>query len=125
MAGGELARALSNAMVHLHREHFGRGPGSAKSFVLDDLVLCVMSDVFTQTERALLDAGERKAVRDTRHLHQLAMEAEFRAAVEKLTGRSVSGFVSTVGFDPDVAVEIFFLRPEGQGQAATISAARA
>jgi uncharacterized protein YbcI len=110
--GGELVRALSNAMVALHRRHYGRGPAAARSFLLDGMVLCVLSDVYTHVERTLLEAGQADRVRETRLLHQIAMENEYRATVEEVTGRRVAGFVSTVGFDPDVAVELFFLEPD-------------
>jgi uncharacterized protein YbcI len=109
--GGELLTELSNAMVALHREHFGRGPGAAKATIVDDLVICTLSDVYTPVERTLIRSGNIERVRETRQLHQLALEAEFRAPVERLTGRRVSAFFSSVHFDPDVAVELFILEP--------------
>jgi uncharacterized protein YbcI len=110
--GGELVRAISNAMVALHRRHYGRGPAAARSYLFDGMVLCVLSDVYTHVEKTLLEAGQAERVRETRLLHQVAMEDEYRATVEEVTGRRVAGFVSTVGFDPDVAVELFFLEPD-------------
>jgi uncharacterized protein YbcI len=103
--------AISNAMVALHREHFGRGPGAAKAYLTGDLVVCILTDVFTQVEKTLIQAGRVEHVRETRMLHQRAMEAEFRRPVEELTGRTVVAFMSTVHFDPDLAVEIFLLEP--------------
>jgi uncharacterized protein YbcI len=108
-AGGALLTELSNAMVALHRDHFGRGPGAAKSFVLEDMVVCMLTDVYTQVEKTLIRAGKRDHVRETRVLHQYAMEEEFKRPVEKLTGRRVEAFVSAVNFEPDLAVEIFVL----------------
>jgi uncharacterized protein YbcI len=35
------------------------------------------------------------------------------AAVERITGRQVRAFMSQIHFNPDVAVEIFLLEPEG------------
>jgi uncharacterized protein YbcI len=49
--GGQALVELSNAMVALHREYFGRGPGAAKSFVNDEMVVCVLSDIYTAVER--------------------------------------------------------------------------
>lgn len=109
--GGNLLTQLSNAMVALHREHFGRGPGAAKTFMADDLVVCVLTDVYTQVEKTLIRAGEVDRVRETRTLHQLAMASEFCEPVERLTGRQVQAFVSGVHFDPDMAVETFLLEP--------------
>jgi uncharacterized protein YbcI len=104
-------------MVALHREHFGRGPGAATSVYVDDLVVCTLTDIYTQVEKTLVRAGNRDRVRDTRLLHQLALEPEFKRPVEELTGRAVSAFVSSVHFDPDLAVEVFLLEPADAGDA--------
>ena len=96
-------------MVALHREHFGRGPGAAKSLYVDDLVVCVLTDVYTQVERTLIKAGQIERVRETRQLHQRAMRDRFVEPIERLTGRRVVAFVSAVHFDPDLAVETFVL----------------
>ena len=107
--GGHSLVELSNAMVALHREYFGRGPGAAKSFVTDDMVICLLSDIFTAVERTLIRAGQAEHVRRTRGLHQKALEDEYKASVEKIMGRPVSAFLSVVHVDPDVAVEVFLL----------------
>jgi uncharacterized protein YbcI len=112
LRGGELLTAISNAMVSLHREHFGRGPASAKSFFVDGMVMTVLTDVYTPVEKTLIGAGGKDRVRDTRQMHQLALEGEYKRRVGELTGREVIGFVSTVHFDPDLAIELFVLEPE-------------
>jgi uncharacterized protein YbcI len=110
-SGGRLLTELSNSMVALHREHFGRGPGAAKSAIVDDMVICTLTDVYTAVERTLIRSGNRERVRDTRQLHQLALADEFKRRVEAITGRRVSAFVSSVHFDPDMAIELFILEP--------------
>ena len=37
------------------------------------------------------------------------MEADFRTAIERLTGRKVTAFISGNHLDPDVACELFIL----------------
>ena len=112
LQGGALLTEISNSMVALHREHFGRGPGAAKSVLLDDLLVCTLTDVYTPVERTLIRSGNTDRVRETRLVHQLALRGEFEARVSKLTGRRVRAFVSGVHFDPDMAVELFYLEPE-------------
>jgi uncharacterized protein YbcI len=107
--GGQALVELSNAMVALHREHFGRGPGAARSFVHDETVVCVLSDIYTAGERTLNGAGQAEHVRRTRTLHQEALEGEYKASVEAIMRRPVEAFLSVVHVDPDVAVEIFML----------------
>ena len=107
--GGQALVELSNAMVALHREHFGRGPGAAKSFINDETVVCVLSDIYTAAERTLIAAGQAEHVRRTRTLHQEAIEDEYKASVEAIMQRPVKAFLSVVHVDPDVAVEVFML----------------
>jgi uncharacterized protein YbcI len=110
--GGELLTAISNAMVTVHRQQFGRGPSEAKSFQLDGMVLCLLRDVFTPVERTLISIGNEDSVRETRFIHQRAAEAEYIRPIVELTGRPVAAFISTVSFHPDMAIELFILGPE-------------
>jgi uncharacterized protein YbcI len=107
--GGQALAELSNAMVALHREHFGRGPGAAKSFITDEMAVCMLSDIYTAVERTLINAGEAEHVRRTRALHQEALEDEYKASAEAIMGRPVQAFLSVVHVDPDVAIEVFLL----------------
>jgi len=107
------AQALSNAMTKMHRDRYGRGPDSVRTVMGYDHVICFLEDLYTPVERTLLDAGEVEAVRETRHAFQRTMEPEFRAVVEKITGRTVRAFLSQVTFEPDISVEVFVLNRNG------------
>ncbi len=109
---GEILTDVSNAMVALHREHFGRGPGAAKTILVDDVVLCTLTDIFTPVERTLIRSGNIDRVRETRLVHQLALEGKFKEIITRLTSREVVAFVSGIHFEPDLATELFFLEPE-------------
>jgi uncharacterized protein YbcI len=106
---GHVLAEVSNAIVALHREHFGRGAGAAKTLVADDMVVCVLHDIYTSVERTLIRAEQGEHVRRTRALHQEALEHEYRTRIEPIVGRPVKAFLSVVNIDPDVAVEIFLL----------------
>jgi uncharacterized protein YbcI len=105
---------ISNAAVALHREHFGRGPGAAKTHVTENLVVCVLTDIFTPLERTLLDAGQEARVRETRSIHHTATEATYRARMETVLRRPIEAYLSTISVDPDIAVDIFVLS-DGDG----------
>ncbi|MGE5527347.1 MAG: Na-translocating system protein MpsC family protein [Methanosarcina sp.] len=108
-ASGKTLTEFSNAIVALHRRHFGRGPGSAKSFVSEGIAVCVLSDVYTPVERTLIDAGQLDHVRESRMLHQAALEDEYRQVAEEVLGRKVEAVLSAIHVDPDVATETFLL----------------
>jgi uncharacterized protein YbcI len=106
-----LLAEVTNAVVRLHRTHYGKGPTRSKSFLIDDVLLCVMRDVFTPVERTLVDAGDGDKVRQTRLAFQDAMQDQFTEAVERILERRVVGFTTQVLLDQDVAVEVFVLEP--------------
>jgi uncharacterized protein YbcI len=100
---------VTNAIVQLHSSHYGKGPTRSKSYLLDDVLVCVMRDVFTTVERTLVEAGEHAKVRETRLAFQDAMKERFTEAVERAVGRRVLGVASQVLVDEDVAIEVFLL----------------
>lgn len=103
---------ISNTVVALHREHFGRGPGAAKTHFAENLVVCILTDVFTPVERTLIDAGQEERVRETRAAHRAATEGVYKERMEAVLGRRVEAHLSSVHVDPDVAVDVFVLGPE-------------
>jgi len=103
---------ISNAAVALHREHFGRGPGAAKTHLSDNLVVCVLTDVFTPFEKTLIDAGQAERVRETRAIHRAATEGVYKLRMEEVLGRRVEAHMNSIHVDPDVAVDIFVLGEE-------------
>jgi hypothetical protein len=54
---GEMLAAISTRIVGLLREHYGRGPSRAKSYAMDDCIVCVLRDGFTAHERTILEGG--------------------------------------------------------------------
>ena len=109
--GLELAE-LSNAMVRIYKEQFGRGPTKARSvYAGPDAVLCTLENSFTPAEQTLVRMGEHQRMRDTRMFFQYATEDEFRGTVEQITGRKVTAFVSGVDVERDVSSELFYLEP--------------
>jgi uncharacterized protein YbcI len=111
LKGGELNAAITSAIVGVQTKHLGRGPSSASTTHNDQLVTVIMRDVLSPAEKTLVQSGQRHAVTNMRVLMQEAMEADFRAVIERLTGRGVTAFVSGNHVDPDIAVETFILGP--------------
>jgi uncharacterized protein YbcI len=114
--GGWLLQDVSNAMVALHKEQFGRGPTRVQShFAGPDALLCVMDDALLPAERKMVDMGEQQRVRETRMFFQVATAAQFIETVETITGRTVRAFASASDPDNGVVMENFILEPEGRG----------
>src|SRR3954471_25016439 len=109
---GVVAADISNAVVRLVREHFGKGPTQAKTLLHDDVVVTVLRGGFTHAEKTLYKAGRADVVEEGRRAMQGVFEREMRSAVERLTGRRVSAFMSANHHDPDASVEVFLLEPD-------------
>jgi uncharacterized protein YbcI len=116
--GQSVQLAISNAMVRLYKDMFGRGPTRARTnFAGPDLLVCTLQDTLTPAERNLAALGEDQRLRDVRMFFQHASEREFRESVERLTGRKVRAFISGIDTREDVAAELFYLEPQEENGA--------
>jgi uncharacterized protein YbcI len=106
---GQALAAISNAVLGLHRENYGRGATRARTIMQGDYVACFLEDIYTPVEHTLIRAGQWERVRETRTAFQDAIADECRGAVEKITGRTVIAFISQVHHAPDMAIEAFVL----------------
>jgi uncharacterized protein YbcI len=108
---GEILTAISDGLVALLKEFYGRGPTRAKTYYEDDLVVCLLRGGFTRVEKTLLDGGRSRAVIEQRMAFQEVMRKRFENVIERATGRRVIGFMSGNQQDPDMICEVFILAP--------------
>ncbi len=87
LAGGKLLSEITNRIVAFMREHYGRGPIKAKTYVLDNLIVCVLGDGFIALERTMMEGGEPERVLEMRRDFQRLMKVRYSEMVEQLTGR--------------------------------------
>jgi uncharacterized protein YbcI len=107
---GEQLAAVTNGIVRLFREYYGRGPTKAKSYILDDrIIVCVVEDTMTRVEQTLVENGHGDKVRDVRLTFQEAMADEFKREVAGCMGREVIAYHSQLTLDPDIGFEFFVL----------------
>jgi uncharacterized protein YbcI len=114
--GGSLLAQISNAMVRIHKEHWGKGPTKARTIYAEDIVLTRLEQIFTQAEATLVRVGREEEVRNMRLAFQRELEHEFVGAVERLTGRKVQAFVSEIHAATNMGIELFVLEPAEQPQ---------
>jgi uncharacterized protein YbcI len=107
---GEVAASISNSIVQLFAEHYGRGPTRAKTYILDGrFVLTVIEDTLTTVEQTLVDAGREALVREVRLTFQEEMADQFSSVVEREIGRKVVAYHSQITFNPNIGFEVFVL----------------
>jgi uncharacterized protein YbcI len=106
---GERLAAISNAIVNIFAECYGRGPTKAKTYCFDNYVITVLEGILTTVERTLVENGEEDLVRRVRLTFQEATSERFTSAVEEIAGREVVSYHSQVTFNPALGFEIFVL----------------
>lgn len=105
------AAEISNKVVQIVRDYTGRGPTKARTYINDDVVMCLLGDSLTKGEQRLAERGEEESVLTLRRKYQDVMREECTQMIERITGRSVIGFMSDSLLEPDLAAEIFVLEP--------------
>jgi uncharacterized protein YbcI len=111
--GSHLA-VISRRIVGLLKEHYGKGPTGARTYMSGDLVVVLLSGGYTAGERTLIREGRGDAVNDMRSAFQDAMRPRLKQVVEEELRRPVVAFMSANHQDPDLAAELFILAPDGE-----------
>jgi len=73
------------------------------------VVVTLMHGVLTNAEKSLAKTDRAHVVNNIRQLFHETMEADSRAAVERLTGHKVVACISGNHLAPDIAAEVFIL----------------
>jgi uncharacterized protein YbcI len=106
--------AITEGLIGLQEEFYGRAPESARTYFVENVVVCVMRGGFTRVEATLLEEGRGEAVLRQRREFQALMRDRYEAVIEHAAGRPVVGFMSGNQQDPDMMCEVFVLGPPGQ-----------
>lgn len=109
LRGRELTEAISAALVELYAAFYDHERTTATTYINDNVVVCILEDILSTGESEQIAEGSSAEVIDGRIAFQKGAQDEFTAAIESLTGRSVTAFLSANQTSPGVACELFFL----------------
>ena len=110
---GELLVALSNRIVAIYKELYGKGPTKVRSWYMGDIVLSLLRGGLTRSEQTLVEIGRGdRVVLQREAFHEIARPA-FMEAVEELTGRPVETVLNAIDDQHDVSMLVFLLKPAG------------
>jgi uncharacterized protein YbcI len=110
---GPLRSEIANEIVGLYKAHHGRGPVRCRTYLEPNLVIVVLGEGYTAAEQTLFEGGKWHEVRRARQEWQDTMQVRFVEAIERLTHRKVTAFMSANHQDPDISVELFVLENDG------------
>jgi uncharacterized protein YbcI len=105
---GSVVATVSRRIVGIYAEYYGRGPTKAKTIWRDEIIVCILEDVFTRAEQLLVGGGRFDQVRLNRQAFQDQIEPMFHEVIEDVTGRRVEACLSQVN-RVGIAAEIFTL----------------
>ena len=112
LTGDALLEGVNDAMVELHERYHHRAPVTARTQLIgDEILACVMSGIYTDVEKTLIELEQQATVRHMRSVFQRAMKDRFIAAVQQLSGRRVRAFICDSHVGPDLQIELFILEP--------------
>jgi len=111
---GRLLAEVSNAIVVIYKDCYGKGPTKARTTFDEDMLVCVLEGGFQASERTLRDAGRSEVVTENREAFQEVLRERFISTVEELTGRKVRAALSGVDPETEVSAEIFLLEPTAE-----------
>ncbi|MET0558177.1 MAG: Na-translocating system protein MpsC family protein [Solirubrobacterales bacterium] len=117
LEGVELTEGISAALVGLYGKFYGHDRTTATTYINDNVVVCILEDILSEGESDQVAKGDSGDVIDGRVAFQVGAEDEFTAAIERLTGRAVTAFLSANQTDPGIASELFFLEAPPEGTA--------
>jgi uncharacterized protein YbcI len=109
---GPILAEVSRSLVQLHKESYGRGPTKARSFMSENVLVCLLEGGFLPAERTLRDHGHADLVTDSRDAMQDVLRDQFVRTVQEITGRQVMSFMSATDEQRELSAEVFVLLPE-------------
>jgi len=77
---GRLGAAISDALVAVIRDAVGRGPQRARTFVHDDVIICLLHETMTPLERTLHAEQRDDTVREVRDVLHAALAPQASSA---------------------------------------------
>src|SRR4051794_25500809 len=108
---GSVLVDLSNAVVRIHKQFYGKGPTKARAHLSHDLLTVVLEGGYTRGEKTLHERGYDEQIVQTRLAMQASVETELRTAVEEILHRPVRSFMSANDPSNEMQAEIFVLVP--------------
>jgi uncharacterized protein YbcI len=110
--------AISREIVALMKAYMGRGPTHARTYIRDNLVVCVMHDTMSKAEHRVVDNHGETAMRNSRRMLQDGIRGDAVPAVERIVGRPVVSFMSDHDVVSDHVSLVFVMQPK-DGEAAS------
>jgi uncharacterized protein YbcI len=107
----EVKAEISRELLRIHEESYGEEAGRPQTYLGEDFVIVILDDPkLLPNEKLLVESGHQDTVALVKTQYLEAIQASFRAAIERATGRRVTGFACTASVaEPRFVAEVFRL----------------
>jgi uncharacterized protein YbcI len=105
--GDIVSIAISEQIVALYLEAFGRGPTRVRTYVQPQFAVCVLRDTLSIAERSLIASDGAAEVETSRATINEALDRRYVSIVETQTGRTVLTHLARTRVPVDVAIHFF------------------
>ena len=87
---GKMEALISSKMISFQKEQMGRGAESAKTYIIDDMIIIRLKGVLTAAEKqlAMQDRGKR-LIKEIRFQLEEIMRPQLEEMIEELTGTKI------------------------------------
>lgn len=123
--GGDVLAAISDGLVGLLKDFYGKGPTGARTYWQADVIVCIMRGGYTRAEHTLSSSGRGDLVAAQRAEFQVAMEERFADVVERATGCRVLSVMGAGHQPTDTMAHVFVLAPPDPAEAGGLESRRA
>jgi len=90
MDKGRLEDKISSKMISFQREQLGRGAESAKTYIIDDMVIIRLKGVLTSAEKQLANNEKGKAlIKEMRYQLEEIIRPKLEEMIEEIIGIKV------------------------------------
>jgi len=87
---GEMEALISSKMIQFQREQLGRGAESAKTYIIDDMIVIRLKGVLTKAEKQLAQEEKGKPlVKEMRYRLEEIIRPELETLITDITGEKV------------------------------------
>lgn len=108
-------QTISDRIAALYKASYGRGPTTVTVHLTADAVTCILQDVNTPAQNALVRFGATDVARRTHQELQIGMAAAMSEAVEAATGRTVKTYIPGFNAEAAATTDVFLLEPARAG----------
>lgn len=111
MEKGKLESLISNRMISFQREQLGRGAESAKTYILDDMVIIRLQGVLTAAEKQLANQEKGKAlIKEMRYQLEEIIRPKLEIMIEEIIGIEVLSLHNDISTKTGERVDVIILK---------------